>query len=61
MAKRKIPPEAVVQLRQKLEQQPPYSSQRRELIQETANLYGVSEDTIYRVLRERKVIKSSYC
>ena len=59
MAKRKIPPEAVVQLRQKLEQQPPYSSQRRELIQETANLYGVSEDTIYRVLRERKVIKSS--
>ena len=59
MAKRKIPPEAVVQLRQKLEQQPSYSSQRRELIQETANLYGVSEDTIYRVLRERKVIKSS--
>lgn len=46
MAKRKIPPEAVVQLRQKLEQQPPYSSQRRELIQETANLYGVSEENI---------------
>ncbi len=59
MAKRKIPTEAVIQLRQRLEKQPAYSSERRELIQETANLYGVSEDTIYRILRERKVIKSA--
>ncbi len=59
MAKRKIPNEAIVKLRQKLEQQPPYSSERRELIQETANFYGVSIDTIYRVLRERKSIKSA--
>jgi hypothetical protein len=59
MAKKKIPSEAIVKLRQKLEQQPAYSSERRELIQETANLYGVSEDTIYCILRERKVIKSA--
>ena len=58
MTRRKIPPEAIIQLRQKLEQQPAYSSERRELIQETAHLYGVSEDTIYRVLRERKTVKS---
>lgn len=58
MAKRKIPSEAVIQLRQKLEQQPAYSSERRGLIQETAHLYGVSEDTIYRILRERQTVKS---
>lgn len=58
MAKSRIPPEAIIQLRQKLEQQPAYSSERRELIQETAHTYGVSEDTIYRVLRERKTVRS---
>lgn len=58
MTKRKIPSEAVIQLRQKLEQQPAYSSERRGLIQETAHLYGVSEDTIYRILRERQTVKS---
>lgn len=58
MATKKIPPEAIVKLRQKLEGQPPNSSERRILIQETANLYGVSEDTIYRRLRERKSVQA---
>ncbi|NER30527.1 MAG: hypothetical protein F6J89_23630, partial [Symploca sp. SIO1C4] len=58
MASKKIPPEAIVKLRQKLEGQAQNSSERRILIQETANLYGVSEDTIYRRLRERKSVQA---
>ncbi len=59
MSNRRIPPEAIVQLRQRLASLPSNSSNRRALIQETANLYGVSEHTIYRVLRERSQVKSA--
>ncbi len=59
MSHRKIPPEAIVQLRQRLASLPHHSSERRALIQETANFYGVSEHTIYRVLRERSQVKSA--
>ncbi|MCA1991193.1 MAG: IS481 family transposase [Coleofasciculus sp. S288] len=47
-----MPQEAVVDLRRRLDQLPPRSTQRRMLVQEIAQLYGVSEDTLYRVLRE---------
>ena len=59
MGHRRIPPEAIVQLRQRLASLPRNSSSRRALIQETANLYGVSEHTIYRVLREPGQVKSA--
>lgn len=59
MGYKKIPSEAIVQLRQRLASLPRNSSSRRALIQETANLYGVSEHTIYRVLREPGQVKSA--
>ncbi len=59
MSHRRIPPEAIVQLRQRLASLPRHSSDRRALIQTTAELYGVSEHTIYRILRERSQVKSA--
>ena len=59
MVHRKIPPEAILQLSQRLASLPRHSSDRRALIQTTAELYGVSEHTIYRVLRERRQVKSA--
>ena len=53
MVRSKIPPEALVELVRRLGELPNRSPARRILIQETAELYGVSEDTIYRALRSR--------
>ena len=53
MVRSKIPPEALVELVRRLGELPNRSPGRRILIQETAQLYGVSEDTIYRALRSR--------
>lgn len=53
MSRRQLPKEAVLDLRRRLDQLPPRSTERRALIQEVAHLYGVSEDTLYRALRER--------
>lgn len=53
MSRQQIPPEALVFLRQRLELLPPRSRERRVLIEETANLYGISIDTLYRSLREK--------
>ncbi len=53
MVRSTIPPEALVELVRRLVQLPHRSRERRRLIQETAQLYGVSSDTIYRALRER--------
>ncbi len=53
MVRSKIPPEALVELVRRLGELPNRSPGRRILIQETAELYGVSEDTIYRALRSR--------
>jgi hypothetical protein len=51
---RKQPPgEALVYLRQRLETLPSRCRERRVLIEETAALYGISTDTLYRALRER--------
>lgn len=54
MSRRQLPKEAVVELRRRLDQLPPRSAERRGLIQEVAQLYGVSEDSVYRALRERQ-------
>jgi len=53
MSQHAIPPEALVDLRRRLLPLPPRSAARRQLMQETALLYGVSEATLYRALRER--------
>ena len=48
-----LPPEALLDLRRRLANLPPRSGDRRVLMQETAVLYGVSESSLYRALRER--------
>ena len=58
MKRKQIPPEAIISLRQRLEQLPPRSPARRILMKETATAYGVSVDTLYRALRERGKPKS---
>ena len=49
--KRTLPTEALVNLRQRLNRLPTRSSDRKQLVLETAQLYGVSSDTVYRALR----------
>ena len=60
MSTRKIPTEALVDLQRRLDLHPPRCGERRELIQQTAKLYGVSEDTVYRALRNRTPVKSAH-
>ena len=52
MAGKRIPSEALLDLRRRLDALPSRSGQRRILMEETAHLYGVSKDTLYRALRE---------
>ena len=51
MGHRQIPAEAILDLRQRLERLPSQSAERRRLVQDTAQLYGVSDSTLYRALR----------
>jgi hypothetical protein len=55
---KQIPTEAILDLRRRLDQLPPRSQERRQLIQQIAQLYGVSEDTVYRTLREKKTVQA---
>jgi hypothetical protein len=57
MPKKQIPIDAIVDLRRRLDQLPPRSASRRVLVQEIAQLYGISEDTVYRTLREGNVVR----
>jgi len=59
MTKKRIPTEALINLQQRLGQLPSRCSERRQIIQEVAHLYGVSEDTIYRALRERNQLHNT--
>jgi hypothetical protein len=52
---KRVPPEAISDLRRRLSPLAPRSAERRPLVTETAGLYGVSTDTLYRALRERAV------
>lgn len=52
MNKKRIPTSALLDLQQRLGQLPPRCSERRQILQEVAHLYGVSEHTVYRALRE---------
>ncbi|WP_413167943.1 hypothetical protein ACL6C3_14660 [Capilliphycus salinus ALCB114379] len=60
MPRRKIPTEALVDLQRRLGLHPPRCAERRALIQETAHFYGVSEDTVYRALRNRTPVQSAH-
>ncbi|MEM9543722.1 MAG: IS481 family transposase [Cyanobacteria bacterium P01_E01_bin.42] len=53
-----MPEEAILNLRCRLEELPQRSSERRQLVEETAEFYGVSRDTLYRALRERPHLHS---
>jgi len=52
VARKQLPTEALVNLRQRLNLLPVRAPERRELVEQTAELYGVSPDTVYRALRE---------
>jgi len=54
---KRVPSEAISDLRRRLSLLAPRSAERRLLVEETAGLYGVSTDTLYRALRERAVPK----
>lgn len=58
MAHKQIPIEALINLRQRLDGLPSRCQSRRILIEETASLYGVSTDTLYRALRNSSRPKS---
>ena len=51
--RKNLPAEALVDLRRRLSGLAPRSAERRALMRETAGLYGVSESSVYRALRER--------
>ena len=59
MTNKRIPTEALMDLQQRLGQLPARCGERRQIIQEVAHLYGVSEHTIYRALRERNQLHST--
>ena len=50
--KKAIPTEALINLRQRVRMLPARSRERRDAIQEQARLFGVTEVTLYRLLRE---------
>lgn len=58
MAHKQIPVEALINLRHRLDGLPSRCQERRILIEETAALYGVSTDTLYRALRNSTRPKS---
>jgi hypothetical protein len=45
-----IPASALISLRQRLDLLPPRCLERKLLLDETANLYGISKDTLYTLL-----------
>jgi hypothetical protein len=58
MTRKAIPAEALIDLRRRLGTFPSRSSERRRILQETAALYGVSEPTVYRLLRQRSHLRA---
>lgn len=54
MARKKIPDDRLVDLEDRLGLLPVRSTERKRFIREFADLYGVSVNTVYRCLRERR-------
>jgi len=64
MSSKRISAEAIISLRNRLSGFPSRSNERRLIMQETSALYGVSEATLYRALREYtrpKALRRSDC
>ena len=53
MPRKQLVAEALIDLHRRLSKLPTRSHERRVIMQETANLYGVSEQTLYRALAQR--------
>ncbi len=53
MPKKQLVAETLIDLHRRLSTLPSRSHDRRMIMQETANLYGLSEQTLYRALAER--------
>jgi transposase len=60
MPAKPLPPEALVELRQRLSTLPSRSPARRHVIQEAATAYDVSEATIYRALKRRSYPRAAH-
>ena len=58
MPRKAIVAEALIDLRRRSGAFPPRSPERRRIRQETAALYGVSEPTLYRLLRQRSHLRA---
>ena len=52
MPRKAIPAESLVDLHRRLSLLPPRAPERRRIMQETATLYGVSEQTLYRAVQQ---------
>ncbi len=52
MTKKSLPFETLASLKVRLAQLSPRSTERKQLIEQTASLYGVSSETVYRALRQ---------
>jgi hypothetical protein len=57
MVRKPLPDEALIARRQRFEQRSITRVERKQLVQETAALYGVSTATIYRALRTRARVR----
>ncbi len=53
MKRKQLPADALVDLRRRLADLAPRSAERRLIMQQTAALYGISESSLYRALRDR--------
>ena len=51
MGRKRIPSDALIDLRRRISTFPPRSRERRQIMRDTAALYGISEATLYRDLR----------
>jgi len=58
MPRKAIAAEALIDLRRRLGTFPPRSPERQRILQKTAALYGVSEPTLYRLLRQRSHLRA---
>ena len=55
-----IPTDSLMALRQRLDRLPPKSPERKAQVASIAELYGVSADTVYRLLRDSRKPKAAH-